>query len=146
LPCERTRAWISVAQDSELSEFERALVAAHLERCAECSGFAADVASITTALRDSPLQLPANPISLPPLRRGTRVSALRLGAAAAMVVGALGLAGSLSLTLPSDTNRQLPALEPATAEGESDLRSVRRNEFFPGASPLDLSRKSLGLP
>jgi anti-sigma factor RsiW len=145
LPCERTRAWISVAQDSELSEFERALVASHLERCPECSAFSADVSAITTSLRTSPLQSPANPITLPALRRRPRVSALRIGAAAAVVVGALGLAGSLSLTLPSDTNRQFPALEPATAEGESDLRSVRRNEFLPGTSPLDLSRKSLGL-
>ena len=34
--CERARAWASLRLDAELSEFEDALLTAHLRRCSAC--------------------------------------------------------------------------------------------------------------
>jgi hypothetical protein len=147
LLCERTRAWVSAAQDGELSEFERALIAAHLERCAECRVFADDVASITEALRTSPLESPAHPITLPARRRRAGASAIRIGGVAAVLVGALGLAGSLSLTVPSDTSPEVPIVVSGVPDDfDEDLRSLRRDDLLPPRPPPDLSRKSLSLP
>jgi len=54
--CERARSWISLREDDELSEFECALLDAHLARCAACAEFAADVSSTTLTLRAQPLE------------------------------------------------------------------------------------------
>ena len=52
--CDRERRWISLALDGELSELERAMMAAHLERCGECRAYADDVRGFTVALRSAP--------------------------------------------------------------------------------------------
>jgi len=98
LLCERTRGWVSLSLDGELSEFERALLDAHLDRCPECATFAADTRAATTLLRVAPLERPLQQISPPLVRRRIGASALRVAAAAAVVVGALGLVGSTTLS------------------------------------------------
>jgi predicted anti-sigma-YlaC factor YlaD len=88
--CHRTRQQISLRLDSELSEFEEALVAAHLGRCVACSTFADDLQSFTDALRSTPPAAPAAAFTLP--RRPARVSLAFAGSAAA---AALSVAGAL---------------------------------------------------
>lgn len=143
--CERTRAWASLSLDSELSEFERALFQSHLERCAECASFSADIASVTSELRAAPLEALPHPITLPARRRRFGGSALRVGAAAAVVVGALGLAGSLSL--PSDSTQEAPEVDVRTSEQLDDrlIREPRLDSLKP-TPPADPGRKVLGLP
>ena len=58
--------------------------------------FAADTRAATTLLRAAPLERPLQQISPPAIRRRIGASALRVGAAAAVVVGALGLAMSVT--------------------------------------------------
>lgn len=94
--CDRIRQCVALDLDGELSSFERALVDRHLESCAGCEAFATDLRSFTTALRTTPLEPLAHPVSLPS-RRPIRLATLRLAVAgvAVVVVGAATLAGSL---------------------------------------------------
>jgi predicted anti-sigma-YlaC factor YlaD len=99
--CHRTRQHISLRLDSELSELEEALVAAHLARCAACSTFTKDVERFTETLRTAPLAEPSTQFTLP--RRPTRFSPARVGSAAAaaisiaVAVGGIALSGVLHL-------------------------------------------------
>ena len=93
--CDRTREWAALRLDAELSEFETAIMTAHLDRCQECRAFAADVATITRELRSTPLEPPPRPIELgAPRRFPLPRRHLQFAAAAALVVLAAGL-GSL---------------------------------------------------
>jgi anti-sigma factor RsiW len=102
--CERVRGHVSVLLDGELSELEQRMAVAHLDRCAECSAFEADVRRITMELRSTPAESPSRPIVV---RRTRRVSygAVQVSAAAAMLVfGVLGLASQLYVTEPGAHN------------------------------------------
>src|SRR5438105_4563752 len=52
--CDRAREWVSLLLDDELSEFENALLDAHLAGCADCRAFRAGAASSTATLRHHP--------------------------------------------------------------------------------------------
>ena len=147
LLCERTRAWVSHALDSELSEFEQALVRSHLERCGDCSAFASGVASLTEALRAAPLESLPRPVSVPARRRRAGGGMLRIGAAAAaVVVGAFGLAGTLSL--PSGSEQEAPQAQLTGSSDQQDDRLIRvpRLESMKPTPPADPGRKVVGLP
>lgn len=91
--CERARQWASASVDGELSTFESALLADHLERCASCRGFSLAIADLTTALRAAPRER-VESISIGRVRRHVR---LRLApAVAAMAVAAVGLGSVLA--------------------------------------------------
>src|SRR5438477_9906580 len=94
--CERARQWISLHLDGELSEFEVALLDAHLARCPSCGEFSTIAVEATAQLRTAPLERLEQPIRLPSRSR-RRVSALRLGIAstAALAVTSVGIAGAL---------------------------------------------------
>ena len=89
------RAQISLRLDGELSQLEWRMLDAHLDRCAECREYDADVTRITTDLRAAPLERMETPVVI---RRPRRLSALRLQAsvAAAMAVAVLGAASQLA--------------------------------------------------
>jgi anti-sigma factor RsiW len=143
LLCERSRGWVSLSLDGELSEFERALLDAHLGRCAECSVFAADTRAATTLLRAAPLERPLQQISPPAIRRRIGASALRVGAAAAVVVGALGLAGSMTVS----SGPRVSAVPRGASDQTSDrlIRIAQRQSLTP-APLIDRGRSVLTLP
>src|SRR4051794_40931211 len=92
--CERARSWSSLALDGELSAFERAMLDAHLARCAGCRAYADDVHGATALLRVSEPERPSRPIPIPSRARahgGVR-SVFALAAAASIFVTA-GLFG-----------------------------------------------------
>jgi anti-sigma factor RsiW len=91
--CDRTREWTALRLDGELSEFERVLMQAHLERCAECRDFAVDVAVIAEQLRSAPLEQLPRPVTLPLRRRVVGFRHVQVAAAAAVVIAAAGLGG-----------------------------------------------------
>jgi len=126
LLCERTCGWISLDLDGELSGFERALMKAHLGRCADCAAFAAEAAATTVLLRAAELEPVPQPVS-PPIRRRAGAGALRLGSAAAVALGALGLAGSLSDSSGVDTLSfpQHTSALPADAQVDMELKRLR---------------------
>jgi predicted anti-sigma-YlaC factor YlaD len=101
--CERAREWASLRMDGELSEFEQALLAAHLEGCAHCADFVRGVDAVTLNLRKAEPTRLREPIALPLRRRTFGVRATSAAAAAAAVAAAIGLGtliGSLGGTQP----------------------------------------------
>jgi predicted anti-sigma-YlaC factor YlaD len=111
--CDRTREWAALELDGELSEFERALMQAHLDRCAECRAFSTDVVEITARLRSAPLEPLPQPVTLPDRRRVASFRHLQVAAAAAVVLAAAGLGG-----LYGSVRGDEPALS-ATATGHA---------------------------
>lgn len=94
--CHRTRQQVSLRLDSELSELEEALAAAHLERCAACRAFAVDLEALTETLRAAPLEEPSVRFQLP--RRRARIGVAHMGtAAAATITTAIALGSFVSL-------------------------------------------------
>jgi hypothetical protein len=142
LLCERTRGWASLAIDDELSEFEQALMRAHLGRCADCAAFAADVSVATETLRATDLEPLAHPIVLPVRTRRVGSSALRLGAVAAVFVGALGLAGSLTIDAGPPPGRSAAPAGVSDQATEILLREAQRQALIP-LPPQNRSRKVL---
>ncbi len=129
--CERARSWAALAPDNELSELERKLLDAHLERCASCSRFAVRVGAATEALRNEPLQPLAYPVSVPSWRRRTAYARLRgVGAAAAVAAMALGVASRAPL--PSDARSDALRAPTFAASGlderaeMDEMRDLRR--------------------
>src|SRR5215210_1148036 len=57
--CARASEQLSLRLDSELSEFERVLLEAHLARCANCRAFAESVTGLTMAIRNVPAEQPS---------------------------------------------------------------------------------------
>jgi anti-sigma factor RsiW len=94
--CTRVREQVSLELDSELSQLEQRMLAAHLERCAECAVYAADVRRITERIRSAPLHTMRRPVIV---RRHRSLAATRLqiGAAAALALAALGLGTELAV-------------------------------------------------
>jgi hypothetical protein len=93
--CERARVWSSARLDAELSEFEEALLRAHLSRCSACSEYEESIRGAVFALRDAPLEQLEHPVSVPSRRRAVLRPAA-LARAAAVVAVAVGIATVLT--------------------------------------------------
>jgi predicted anti-sigma-YlaC factor YlaD len=116
--CHRTRQQISLGLDSELSELEEALVAAHLERCATCRAFATEIEAFTETLRLAPPVELSMQIRLP--RRRARIGVGYAGSAAVAAISvAIALVGVVGL--PSSPNR-IPASEIQNARDRMILK------------------------
>ena len=133
IECERTRQWVSAALDSELSQFERALVTGHLTRCPACRSFEERITAVTTAVRSSPPEKMSERIYLPVRRRAwrTQTGVARLGSVAAVIVTAL----SIGLLTASEQGRLGSERAPVAASLE---RSVGINYLV-----IEVRRRSL---
>src|SRR3954462_14382309 len=122
--CDRAREYSSRSLDGELSEFERALLETHLERCDACRAYAVELAEIVTRLRLEPPAAVSHPLSLPS-RRGVRPRALQGAAAvaAAAVAATAGLVGSLQ-SHPSQA-RPNPTLEALIRADDFNTQDVQ---------------------
>ncbi len=105
LACDRSRAWISLRLDDELSRFEHVLLAAHMAMCRDCRRFADDVEWQTRLLRSAGMEAVARPITIP-ARHGWRWPALGVSTAAvaaslaALAIGVRGPSGQHPSTPP----------------------------------------------
>ena len=115
--CERARAWASLRLDAELSEFEEALLNAHLRRCSACCEYEESVRGAVLALRNAPVERLEYPVSVPARRRASlRPTALARSAAA--VAAAAGIA----IVLTSQSAQRFPT--PASKITTSDNRDL----------------------
>jgi len=107
LACDRSRAWISLRLDGELSKFEHVLLGAHMAMCRDCRRFADDVEWQTQAIRSAGLEPLAYPIAIPS-RRGWRWPAVGVSTAAvaaSLAALAIGLRGPAQPQHPAPTAR-----------------------------------------
>ena len=133
--CNRTRQQVSLRLDLELSEFEEALVAAHLAQCSSCSAFASDLEGITESLRSAPLVEPALSFKLP--RRRARVGLAHAGsaaAAAATVVVALGAFVGLRSSPARISGFDVAVARERISVKEELLQALERPELRPPVS------------
>ena len=124
--CERAREYASLALDDELSQFEHALLRAHLEQCGGCRSYQVGLVATTDRLRMSSLERLSRPIVLP---RRQRVSfrGVQVGLVAALVVVAVGLGGVISSLGSGDSVRPQASLPKA---GESqEMQDIRRERL-----------------
>lgn len=99
--CDRVRAQVSLAQDGELSQLERRMLAVHLALCADCRAFGADVTAFTRELRLARLEVPEHAVVVRRLRRPA-IARLHVAAAAALAIVSLGVASQLAALGGSD--------------------------------------------
>jgi predicted anti-sigma-YlaC factor YlaD len=121
--CDRAREYASLRLDGELSDFERALLDSHLERCPSCRVFADDLVGVTDRLRTAPLEQPAIAITLPSRRR-VALRGIQVGAAAAAVVSVVGI-GALFGLLNSSATTPSPASAAKLASMAAEKREFR---------------------
>jgi anti-sigma factor RsiW len=144
--CVRAREHISLRLDSELSEFERALLGAHLARCEACRRFESDVRAVTERLRAEPLEPLSRPVVVAPRRRRIAVDRVMPGAAAAAAVLAVGIGAVLGIANSTSPDgivaRNAREATGFPVEGNNTLlRAVRVKAMRPPA----LIRRGLGL-
>jgi anti-sigma factor RsiW len=124
--CDRARAWASLDLDGELSQLERALLAAHLRRCAECAAAVGEMRGVTALLRAAPVEEPEQSFAPPRRRLRPRVPA----GLASRVVAATGVtvvAASLGV-LAGALERSRPAAKKAPSSDVALLVVPRADE------------------
>ena len=89
------RAYVSLELDGELAELEHAILESHLEQCAACSAYRADVHAFTGELRSAALEPLERGLALPRVRSRVPLRALQAAAAAAAVAAAFVVAASV---------------------------------------------------
>ena len=138
--CERARTWAALAPDGELSELERKLLDAHVQRCAACAYFAVEVAAVASELRAAALQPLPRPLVVPIWRRRPVYARVRaVGAAAAVAVMALGVASRAPLSAGDRESFDLPRVTNfanKTPEHEVELIARRVENEKAGDHPL----------
>jgi predicted anti-sigma-YlaC factor YlaD len=95
--CDRSRSWISLRLDGELSRFEHVLLGAHLTVCRDCRHFASDVEWQTRSIREAALERLARPITIPTARSWRRPA---LGVSTAAIAASI-VALAIGLRVPS---------------------------------------------
>ena len=127
--CSRVRAQVSLQLDDELSQLERRMVSAHLERCHDCSLYAEEVEEFTLALRAAPMVLLDRAIVV---TRPRRLSILRMqaGVAAVLAVVAVGLASQVTPSSSSDATESEWSVTvtrfPTAVETQRELEMLAR--------------------
>lgn len=136
--CDRSREWISLRVDGEISQFEHVLLRSHMLICSDCRGFAYDVNWQTNAVRQAPLEPLDRVITIPRRtwsRRVIEIGTAATAAAAAAVALAIGLGGShASPTVPQ------PQFREPTSAFDTESRGLKRISALPREKGIDLAR------
>jgi predicted anti-sigma-YlaC factor YlaD len=125
--CDRAREYASLRLDGELSDFERALLDSHLERCPSCRAFADDLVGVTHRLRTAPLvDVPDFVVSLP-RRRFAALRGIQASAAAAAVVSVVGIGALFGMLHSSASQPTRATMKLGSMASENrDFRDLRR--------------------
>ena len=136
--CARVREQVSLGLDGELSQLEHRMLATHLERCARCEAYAADVGEVTQRISNAPYAVMQRPIVVR-RRRAVTTMRLQVGVAAAFALAALGLGTQLAVSTESQSGslsrfEGRPDLNPPRSVLEQEqaiLRVVRPGRTLP---------------
>lgn len=142
--CERARECASLRLDGELSEFEQALLVAHLARCEPCRSFAHELESLTTHIRATPLEPLEQPVSLPVRRRLAMRRPVEIAAAAALMLTTLGVAGALRTVETNNPNLSFGAPGVSNTLESREFSDIRRDMLRRPTRPV--SPGGLNLP
>jgi len=141
--CSRVRAQVSLRLDDELSQLERRMLSAHIERCDPCRFYAEEVEEFTLALRAAPPMSLDRPIAVPSPRR-VSIPRMQAGVAAVIAVAALGLASQMSPSSAGEASLSKLSVTvtrfPRRAETERELALLQR---LPGRGPQSVAGSTL---
>ena len=143
--CERARECASLRLDGELSEFEQALLDAHLARCAPCRSFAAELDGITMQLRSAPLETLEQPVALPARRRISSRRPVEVAAAAALMLTALGVTGAVRTIETSNPSLTFNSPGVSNAIESREFSDIRRANIQRTMARLRLATPPGGL-
>jgi predicted anti-sigma-YlaC factor YlaD len=132
--CDRTREQLSLRLDHELPELDGARLDAHLEHCAGCRSFAAEIGALTQTLRETPLEEARFTVPIP-RRRLVSVRSLQAGFAAAAVAIVAGLSAIGGITSQQASGPSV-RLGPYVTD--------RGDELYPGRVHLGARPQHLG--
>ena len=124
--CERARECASLRLDGELSEFEQALLVAHLARCEPCRSFAHELEAMTEHVRSTPLVRLDQPVALPSRRRILTRRPVEIAAAAALMLTTLGVAGALRTVETSNPSLSFGAPGVSNTLESREFSDIRR--------------------
>jgi predicted anti-sigma-YlaC factor YlaD len=113
------RAQISLELDGELSQLERAMVAAHAVRCGGCRAFRSGATAFTRELRAAPLERPPASVPVRRPRRLASVARFQAGVAAAMALTIVGVATQVAA--PQRANSQFRSLRVVHFQSQTEL-------------------------
>ena len=133
--CERARECASLRLDGELSEFEQALLHAHLGRCEACRAFADELEGVTTRVRNAPLETLEQPVALP-TRRRISSRPVEIAAAAALMLTALGITGAVRTFESSEPSLTFTSPGVSTAAESREFSDIRRAMLLPRVAPV----------
>jgi predicted anti-sigma-YlaC factor YlaD len=123
--CDRARAWVSLRLDDEISEFEDALLNAHLRRCAACREFESSVRGAVLALRAQPLERVEHPVVVAGRRR-IAVRPAAVARVAAVVAAVVGVSTVVSMQATKGPTSHAPTPAPAAVTtDDQDLEQLR---------------------
>jgi predicted anti-sigma-YlaC factor YlaD len=129
--CERARECASLRLDGELSEFEQALLVAHLARCEPCRSFAHELESATNHMRLTPLERLDQPVALPSRRRLRARRPVEVAAAAALLLTTLGVAGALRTIETSNPTLSFGVQGVSNTLESREFSDIRRDMLRP---------------
>jgi predicted anti-sigma-YlaC factor YlaD len=117
--CDRVRSQISLELDGELSQLERAMVAAHVARCSGCRAFRSGTTAVTRELRAAPLERPPASVPMRRPRRLASVARFQAGVAAAMALTIVGVASQVAA--PQRPTTQFRSLRVVHFQSQTEL-------------------------
>lgn len=91
--CAEWRSLASCELDGELDELDTARLKRHLQGCAECSVWLAELRTLTAMLRDAQLEAPRRGLDLSAVRRGVGRAAVAAATVASVAAAALAVIG-----------------------------------------------------
>jgi predicted anti-sigma-YlaC factor YlaD len=143
--CERTRVYVSLEVDGELSEFERGFLTTHVLRCDDCRAYRSEIHALANHIRETPQETPARSVQVPnrvPSRRTSRLARYQLGAAAALAVAVVGTASLVTPAIDEpaipagqETTRSVPLTDPRVVFSSGDFRRLTRGSGAALARP-----------
>jgi anti-sigma factor RsiW len=132
--CERARTWVSLSHDGELSELERRLLEAHLDRCTACASFATEIEYVVGELRAAPLEPTTGTLTsvtwrrrqvTPAIRVAGRIGAVAAAAAAGIAMFSLG-AGSVGDVKSGGTSQPPLVIDATTSDTTAEVSAFRQ--------------------
>jgi predicted anti-sigma-YlaC factor YlaD len=139
--CSRVRAQVSLRLDDELSQLERRMLSAHLERCDDCRVYADEVEEFTLALRAAPPVPLDRPIVVRRPRRLV-IARMQAGVAAVLAIAAVGLASQVTPSSSGEVSDWSVTVTrfPTRAETEHELALLKR---LPKRGPQSVASSTL---
>jgi predicted anti-sigma-YlaC factor YlaD len=133
--CERSREWVSLQLDGELSMLERRMLDVHLERCPGCRAFSDQVTGITGLVRIAEAEVPTRSIHVAVRRHPRNLGVTRRVMRSATAAAAIACAVAIGVVLPfgggNDVSPGLLVVVPVDAEVVNDGEILRQERSEP---------------